>query len=335
MKRNIGGFSLIQVLISALLFTSLSVITFKIRKQQIELGKSSSYAFESLIIIDKMKTLLSYPNSCATILIGKKPEYSEVKRLIYKDEIAKEGKVFYEESSLNGNVYGSNDVFIRSMFIEGDDGLFSVENGYTLFKVRFEDITSSTERFKTFTFPIHIEVDQNGAISSCFALEGLGSINTSNSIGKWHEESSQLINIETRSVNVGQIEKKGELNIKGSMRLGSKYTKCDKSQYGSIRYGNTQGLLFCNQRELWEKVHQGKSFKLTKEPFSVESKSVSEETSKVTQAEYAFCQVEKSYFTGGRCYALPVEDHAYKSRWKLAADLSNGTEIKCDFSCYK
>jgi hypothetical protein len=335
LKKEIAGFSLIQILISALLFSSLAVVTFKIRKQQVVLGKSSSYAFESLVILDKMKTLLSDPGTCSATLAGRNPVYAEIDSIIRKDTIETESIKYFEVYDVNKSIYGNKDVLIKTMSIESSKGTFSLKNGYTLFKVRFEDITSNGKRFKNFTFPIHLTLNDKGNISSCFSLEGLGAININNAVGKWQKVNNQNIKIKTRSVNVGQIETKGELNIKGSMRLDSKYTKCNKNRYGSIRYGKEQGLLFCGQRELWEKVHYDKSFKLVKKSFTVKSKNFNKEKVMITEKQYSFCQVDKSYFSGGRCYASSVSQDEYKSRWKLVADLNNGDSISCNFSCYK
>lgn len=328
---NKGRLSLMQILISIFLFASFTLVTLKILKQQAHLTESSSYAIESLSIIDKMKTLLSKPLSCTSSLKGMNPRFSKIEDLYFQKN---KKKVSFKKIGLKELIDINNNIDIKSMTLDGQNDPFSIKNGYTLLNVKFVDKSSRDKRFKVYSFPIHIKLDNSSMISSCYSLEGLEAHKEDNDIGKWELKENQVIQIKTKSLIVGQADIKGELNIKGGLRLGLEYEDCNQRNYGSLRYDRKQGLVFCNRRESWEKVHQQNSIDLSKESFSVKSKDLNKEKFKITQKSYAFCQLDKSLFSSGKCFTEPMNVNENKTQWKLAVYLRKGIEMTCRFSCY-
>ena len=80
---NNKGSSIIQILISIFLIGGIALGAFMIKNQQLKIARSSSYAFESLAILDEIKTILSDPRSCEYTFARKSPVNDVVKRISF------------------------------------------------------------------------------------------------------------------------------------------------------------------------------------------------------------------------------------------------------------
>lgn len=350
MKIN-RGFSIIQVIISMGLLMGLIVAGFKIIQSQTEIGKSSSFYFESLHIVDEVKTILSHKKSCALSLGYKSPYFASIEKIISSDTGGL-SKVEYQVQRNGSPRYGHDKLLVEKMELSGNSSELGVDHGLTLLKIIFVESGHRPEHF-SFEIPVHVKVNDMGRIDSCFTLKGINGRETPNikSMAWQRKEATKqegagplyeqkIIHANASSVLIGDkniaknIKPNIALYINGGLKIGYE-NECDHERIGLIRYFKEQhGLSWCNEQGHWEELSREVPLVTEYKDFNVSHHS-REVLTKLTNRSFRFCQVHRANFNAGICWVRPIKIGMELVRWELVSQYLRGDQVQCGFRCFR
>lgn len=338
---NNRGFSLVQVIISLGLLSGLFVAALKIIENQTELGKSSSYRFESLVIMDEVKSILSDATSCRESLKNLSAIFDEVQSIKSFDPRTKKSELAYAPYSVEAKAHGQNNLYIQSMVLNGEIRGFSNESGYTSMVMTFSDKEKGGDLFKA-VFPIKVVLNELGRIVDCQSRPGIHQEKSSRTMSdpwtKVKDDNGQVLGVSFTGgpVTIGQIPSLASLNAEGGILIydTSELGECNESNAGTLAFNsNRQILSICLNNGSWHALHSVDNLAKVKKTFSVET---TENTPSVTTTNEGFnvCALVKTESDAGQCSAAPVNRVAAKPQWELLAQNYRGRKTICSFLCF-
>lgn len=341
-KLNALGFSLVQVIISLGLMSGLFVVSFKLIQNQTRLGKSASFHFESLFVLDEIKSVLHEPESCSDSLQNKSSIYDNVERINRFNPFSRQGEPIFQTSDMTEFAYGQGDVLIDKIELLGETSGFLASSGYTVMRVFFREKGVAAEKF-TGEFPIQVKTNELGRIISCQSQPGIHQARKSSS----QKELWQIVtNKETGKnqygisyfqgpVVIGELENKGDLNVSDGLLLDTKNLKCNRDHSGVLSFDSKNDVLqWCNKDGVLVNLLGNKAHISSEERFSLENDSAQVKVV-TTKEKYLFCRLDKYKLEAGECWARPTSDGVGGSEWELVAQHYRGQSVKCEFKCYK
>lgn len=338
------GFSLVQVIVSLGLVSGLFVVALKIFQNQTELGKSSSFHFESLVVMDEIKSILADPFSCSETLKNLSAIFDEVIEIKHIDPVSKNSDAVFAIHSAQPKALGQKNVFLQSMTLNGEKGGFSSSNGFTTLNFIFSEKPTGGESFKT-SFPLRVGVNDLGRIIRCQARPGIHQENSARSLNDpWAKVKNGAageisgIAVNDKKVVIGNISALGSLNVEGGLLLYSRpedIPNCSAELLGNMSFDSRRQVLqVCNHEGKWVGLHDDQVGFGAPQSFTYKSKNSSPVTESTNEA-FAFCRLEKLQGDGGICSASPVNPQESLSQWEFMIQHFNGSELTCLFNCYK
>ena len=336
------GFSLVQVIISLGLVSGLFVAGLKIFQNQTSLGKTSSFRFESLVIMDEIKSTLADSASCKATLSNLSSVFDEVREIKRYDPAKKKSDVVFGIHSVLPKALGQSNVYLIQINLNGELKGFANENGYTTVNLTFSEKAKGGEKFKG-SFPIRVSTNELGRIIRCQARPGLHQEKSSRTIkDPWNKVKEGATGDVTGvayiegPVNLGNAPEVGKLNVEGGVLLFDSFKgeeECDVK--GALTFdGARQNLFVCSDEGKWHKLHDNPAFLLGSKTFTLNS-SASQPIVETTDEKFAFCRLEKMEGGGGQCSAGPINSNERFPQWELMVQHFRGSEVSCLFNCYR
>lgn len=341
--RNERGVSLVQVIISLGILSGLFVAAMKLMQQQTQLGESSSYRFEALIVTDEIKSILADPSSCRATLGGKSAVFDDVEEIRSFDPAFKETRVSYAISKKSQRPLGQKDLFLQQISLNGNLGGFPSEQGYTMVILDFSDQLEGGKPFQTM-FPVKGNVNPLGRIEGCQASPGIHQEKISRTLkDPWIKvrESKESETIQgvfyNGKVMIGKVSPTTQLNIEGGLLLmefgGLK--ECNEETLGTMTYIGHKGRLYlCTDYGEWAPLNGDEKLYEAYKTFTLKTSST-EPVSKVTPEKYSFCRLDKMKGEGGQCTTSVVNKKERKNQWEYVAQHFRGRPVECTFICYR
>ncbi len=331
------GFSIVQVLVSLGLFAIIIVSGFKIFEAQTRLGKSSSFVFESLVVLDEVKTILSQGMSCRATLKGKSAYYDEIEEILMVDFLTNKTQVEYKVSKDPKNkdhLYGQKNVLIKKMELFGDKFGFEGENGYLTMKMTFKEFKG--EGSFVGEFPMRIKTNELGRILDCYAREGLHSNGMAkDSKGLWHQYKTPsqglAVFYDQGQVHVGNVKPRSGLNVEGGVMatVPKIETSCTQGLKGSFVYEKERDALFWCDGSFWRNISEQIKYNKNGEEVTLVGQG-SQLKSTVLEKEYSYCILKSVLGNEGECRAQMVKE----KKWELLLKGTPGIALQCVFSCF-
>jgi len=340
--KNDRGFSIVQVIISMGLLTGLIVAGLKIMQAQTKVGKSSSFYFESIQIVDEIKTILSDRKSCA-LTFENKSAYFETLKNIFSADSKLGGDVEYRVHTDGKPLYGETGILIENMELNGNSPEFGTSKGLSILKISFVENRSRPEKF-SFEIPVHVETNEMGRVQSCFTLPGINGSSASNHTSVVWSKSEKLennsksntIHAHSDKVVIGKLkeDKSAALSIEGSLKLGNSVI-CDITSSGLLSYEREGDILkWCNSRGEWENLNNTSKLISEYKDFNIVHRTEGTSTT-LTDHEFRFCQVHGSKYKSGICWVRPIQTDRSSGKWELISQYIRGEEVKCSFRCFR
>ncbi|MBC97172.1 MAG: hypothetical protein CME63_05445 [Halobacteriovoraceae bacterium] len=335
------GFSIIQVMISMGLLTGLIVAGFKILENQTQVGKSSSLYFESLNMVDEIKTILSNKKACALTFENKSAFYETIDHIFSANQ--GEGEVEYRVHVGGKPAYGQSNILLERIELNGNAPELGTEKGTTLVKLTFREKESKSEKV-SFEFPLHVETNEMDRILSCFSLPGInGALGNNDGKKLWsHSKSkaehfikanSSQVLVSSESQRINEIGQAG-LVVKGGIKIGEDI-HCDKKYKELISYRKDEDHLYwCNDNGEWEVLDQDKELVTSYRDFDFSPKG-KEVNTHVTREDFQFCEVRDTFKSPGICWARAIEAEQTLGKWELVSQYLRGEGVHCSFRCYQ
>ncbi len=339
--KNSQGFSIVQVIISMGLLTGLIVAGFKMIESQTRVGKSSSFYFESLHMVDEIKTILSQKKACALTLENKSAYFESIQNIFSADSNSN-GEVEYRVQKEGKPLYGQMNLLIEKMELNGNSPQLGTDQGLTILKIFFTEQGMNPERF-SFEIPIHVQVNEMGRIESCFTLAGIdgGASSSANSMAWRKKAQDQNIEEKVLRANGSQVmigsDKKissAALAIEGGIKVGHS-GQCDENSIGLLSYSSKDGRYsWCNEEGSWESLDKKSALISEYQDFSVAHNNREVKTI-ITQENFRFCEVQEFNFEAGVCWVRPIKADTLMGRWELISQYLRGDQVKCSFRCFR
>jgi|GEM_PF-6842738 len=342
LKQEVKGFSLVQVIISLGLMSGLFVVSLKLIQNQTRLGKSASFHFESLFVLDEVKSVLHEPESCSDSLQNKSSIYDNVESINRFNPISRQGDPIFQVSDLTEYSYGQGDVLIDKIELLGETSGFLASSGYTVMKIFFREKGVAAEKFVG-EFPIQVKTNELGRIISCQSQPGIHQARKSkNQKELWQVVTSKEtgknqygISYFQGPVVIGELEERGDLNISDGIYLDTKYSKCKKETTGTLSFDKNRGMLsWCNKNGNKVDLFGNKAHIQSEKIFTLEN-DLPQVKVLTTKEKFSFCRLGKYKLEAGECWARPTSDGLGGSEWELVAQHYRGQSVKCEFKCYK
>ncbi|MBK26371.1 MAG: hypothetical protein CME70_20395 [Halobacteriovorax sp.] len=329
MKKQ-GGFSLVQLMIVAGMLSGIFVVSLKIMKNQNQIGKSSSEEFEITYLFDDIRSLMADSSVCkATLELVSPYEPMELEG-IKSDPDSNE--LNYQPFRLAGKKYGQSNIKIKSISYLVGDQEASIDDGEAFVKIVFEKSKSALGRKEVEKrMKLHLLLDNNKKISTCFSLPGINTEGESVSEVKdrWYDISgTPNIYTNEKKVQIGAVGRwSGEgVAVQGSLKIGSELGACHKEKVGSLRY-EKNSLLICKKTGKWHEVwNPYRNVVVDDFNFATSGKDRVE----VTKKPYHFCTITKSELYGARCLTKRLSGNL----WQLSLYYDRGEKSKCTFRCF-
>lgn len=328
------GFSLVQVLISLGLMGLIFVAGFQIFESQTKLGKSSSFVFESMIVLDEIKSVLSDPLSCKETFSGKSIVFDEITSIekFENSEGTSTSEYLVSNKELGETLYGQNNILIESIGLYGDREGFKSMSNYSLVQINFKEVGGS-ERY-TGLFPLRVFANELGRIEGCQSTPGLH-LGTSGSskVGPWvrvSEQGKENGIFSDGLVSIGAVAPKGRLNGEGGALFWTE--KLDSSTCvgdGLLIYSQEDDALFVCQDKKWLNISHGESLKFEAKEFNLEGVGAEVKTLR-PEGRIHYCLLKRMQGAQGECRAQRLE----KGHWELLLNATPGHALKCEFSCF-
>ena len=340
---NQKGFTFVQIFVSLFLIGGLIVVGFKIFQDQSKLGKSSSFKFESLYLLDEIKSVLNDSKSCSYSFKGLSAVSQPVSHIKRFDPITQKEEIIFGLFAENKMVYGQDNVLIHSMDIDGEGEDFNFEKGYAVLKITFHKFRDNKSIFSGM-IPFRVQVDGSGKIITCHSSSGIRRESSySSKSSPWKhvkDEDGQVEKVDYlgKKLMVGTVEGKAKLNVEGGISLFSNkldeqdLETCLPSQKNLLFFNaKKDGIYFCNGGDSPIKLHDNLKYVQTLDNITLESSSAVLER-KITDKRYHLCRlIEMS--SQGECMANPLDEIRGKFRWELINKFDEGPELKCKFLC--
>jgi hypothetical protein len=334
-KSNNDGFSFVQVILSLGLLSGLMVAAVKIASNQTKLGKSSSFYFESIDIMDQIKSNFHEPKSCLLSLKNKSATYSKIDKILRFNPEKESGDILFKRGQTS---LGQNNVTLQGIELFGDRAGFIETNGYTTMRLKF--VGKQKESFSS-EFPIRVKLDSFDRIVSCQSSPGIFQ-NEVQSVASdiWlptDESISAREGIYSRIVpyQVGKVKNVGSLNVYGGLKIGDERSICSRDTVGTLRFSSKdQRLYYCGDRGVWKSLNRSGKVLKEKKTFEVSSRSSKIKTLE-TPVPYRICRISRSNFQAGQCWARPLSAGRLETKWELISQYFRGDALKCEFDCYR
>jgi hypothetical protein len=339
---NNRGFSLVQIIISLGLLSGLFVAALKIVQNQTELGKSSSYRFESLVIMDEVKSILSDPASCRESLKNLSGIFDEVATIKSYDPRDKKSEEAYSIHRVNNKVLGQNNLYLQSMVLNGEINGFSNDNGFTTLVMTFSDKERGGDTVKT-VFPIKVVLNELGRIVDCQARPGIHQEKSSRTLNdpwnKVKDENGKVLGVSFNgnSVTIGQVAGLARLNAEGGILLydSDSLGECNAETAGSLSFQPAKQLLqLCRNDGTWHPLHGQNQLAQIKKDFSVAT-AKNEPKVITTEEGYLVCRLVSTQTEAGQCSAAPVNRVLAQPQWELLSQNYRGKSTSCAFQCFR
>ncbi|CAM9981729.1 unnamed protein product [Chrysoparadoxa australica] len=340
MLRNENGVTFVQPLVSLFLLGGVFVVGFKLFQNQTKLGTSSSFQFESITLLDEVKSLLNDRQSCTASFKGMSAIYEEVSEIKRYNPVVQRADLEFGVYTGNGPVYGQGNVLINRMVLLGEDLGFNFDKGLIVLKIDFQKNNERSTEFKGM-IPIRVDVDSIGKILSCQTSPGLHQERASESDSTyWREanynpEKMKAIENSDGNVLVGDVEAKAKLNVEGGITLNTAEfpSECFDRNRGLLMYNSTEhALYFCGPGKKPVKIHDNGDFFETQKLIKIRNNEISlkRETTKI---RYKLCRLSDMKGIRGKCLANPLNPKDGKFFWELLIQYDSGPEVTCEFLC--
>lgn len=331
------GFSIVQVLISIGLFAIIIVSGFKIFEGQTRLGKSSSFVFESLVVLDEVKSILSSNSSCRATLKGKSAFYDEIENILSFDpQLAKtnvEYQVFLDQKNPE-RLYGQKNVLIKGIEVLGDKPGFESENGFFLLRMAFQEYRGSGKF--TGEFPVRVKINELGRIVDCQAREGLHGTGSAREMkGLWQRVKTPNGGLnsyyDAGKVVIGNIRKASQLNVEGGIMatLPKLESGCEEKLKGSLVYEQERDSLFWCDGQFWRNISEEIKYNKKGDEITLEGQG-SQLKSEALEKKYSYCILKEVLGNQGECRAQSVGE----KKWELLLKGTPGFALRCVFTCF-
>ncbi len=337
--NNRKGFSIVQVIISMGLLSGLIVVGFKMIESQTRVGKSSSFYFESLHIVDEIKSILSNKKACALSLENKSAYFESIQNIfsVDNDSVA---EVEYRVHKDGIPRYGQSNLIIEKMELNGNSPELGTEKGITILKIFFSENSLNSDLF-SFEIPVHIKVSEMGRIESCFTLSGIDGGASSNSdsslwVKKTRDDQRKVLSANSSSVIIGKQRRNNSsaLSISGGLKVGDSET-CDEERSGLLKFSKKDhAYSWCNEQGQWESLSKSSPLINEFKEFNI-SHNQSDVKTVVTENDFRFCQVHETNYNSGVCWVRPIKTNELISRWELVSQYLRGDQVKCSFRCFR
>ncbi len=337
------GFSLVQVFVSLGLLGLIILSGFKIFESQTKLGKSSSFLFESMVVLDEMKSLLSDPLSCKSTFGGKSVVYDEVPSINKIESVSGQTMAEYETSedfSSVAKVYGQGNVHISSIEIFGDQSGFENLNDYNLVKIKFKE--KGGVQSYTGEFPLRITANELGRIVECESSPGLHSEGGGGRItGPWAKgvrEESEFAFFGGEKVEIGQVSTQARLAVEGGAIFwasSKEESVCDTSNENVIVYFFKEDNLFRCERNSWISISSVEQPLSEKRSYRLKGTGSSLKT-ELTKERFSYCRLERMQGVQGKCSVQAKLEgiQGQRAHFNLMLRATPGHALECDFSCF-
>jgi hypothetical protein len=329
------GVSIVQVILSLGLLSGILVAAIKIASNQTKLGKSSSFYFESLDVLDQIKSNFHEPKSCLLSLKSKSATYSKVDTILRFNPQKKDGDIIFEKGQKS---LGQSNVSILEIELIGDRPGFAETNGFTTLRVKF--LGKNREEFSA-EFPLRVQLDTFDRIIGCQSSPGIyqGSSGVISS-DIWlptKQEISQKDGIYSlvRPYKIGRVPAKGALNIHGGLLIGDERSVCSQDKVGTLRFSKKdQKLYLCSDEGVWKSLNRSEKALKEKKSYVVKAGSAKINTFQ-TPKTFKLCRVSSFKYQAGQCWARPVSAGKIETKWDLVSQFFRGDQLKCNFDCYR
>lgn len=341
--RNQKGVSLVQVIISLGILSGLFVAAMKLMQQQTQLGESSSYRFEALMVTDEIKSILADASSCRATLGGKSAVFDDIEEIRAFDPAFKETVVSYAIAKKSQRPLGQKDLFLQQISLNGNLNGFSSEQGYTMVTLNFSDKLEGGKPFQTM-FPVKGKVNPLGRIEGCQASPGIHQEKISRTLKdpwqkvKESKESSAVLGVSYNGkVVIGNVSAVTQLNVEGGLLLmefgGLK--DCSEQTKGTMTYiGHKNRLYLCTDYGEWAPLNGDDKLYEAYKTFTLKTSSA-DPISEVTPDKYSFCRLDRIKGEGGQCTTSAVNKKERQNQWEYVAQHFRGRPIECSFICYR
>lgn len=331
--RNNKGFSLIQILIAAGMLSGLFVVSLKMMKNQSQIGKSSSEEFEMSYAFDDMRNLLADPSICRDTL-KEVNAYEPTSLEGIKTKELEDG-FDYQPFNISGKRYGQNNLKIKSLDYVVGDKESNADDGEAFIVVAFEKSKSAIgDKIVEKRMKIHLQLNENDKVSSCFALPGVNFkediVTNSKKIKVWHTvPGTQNIYTDFSNIKVNTYRgsKSMGLSLKGKLKLGRDTTRCTSEKKGSLRF-QAGGLELCSKNGMWRNILNPRR-RVVKKEISLITEGRSQ--IKTTNTPFSICSIVDSDLYGARCKSKRLNDNL----WELSLLYDRGATSKCIFHCFR
>lgn len=329
--KNQKGFSLVQLMIAAGMLSGIFVVSLKIMKNQNQMGKSSSEEFEIIYLFDDIRNQLASRKVC----------YKTLKNINLEAPSELEGIASVQENKeftiqtfgSSGLYYGQKNISVESISYQVGDQESNIDDGEAFIKIDFNKSKSALgNTVVTKKLKIHLELDSNRKLTSCFALGGVNFRAESEDtvVERWKSISgSQDIytDVEQVRINTSQGSKGASLVLSGKMLLGHDEQRCSPEKLGTLRLENLQ-LELCNKANKWQPLWWPLKEVVTKE-FNLVAKQKDHIVE--TKEAFNYCSLAKAELFGARCNIKRLDGNL----WKLSLLFDRGNTSECMIKCFK
>lgn len=340
MIKNERGFTFVQTLVSLGLLGILFVVGFKLFQDQTKLGTSSSFQFESIIVLDEVKSLLTDQQSCISTFKGLSAIYEEISEIKRFNPVTQRTDMEFGLFTGAGPIYGQKDVTIHKMTLLGENSGFNFEKGHVLLKIVFKKFEEASTEFVG-TIPIRVDVDSIGKIVRCETSPGLHQEKTREAdLNPWREnlyggQKEKAIDFQGGNLLIGEIPAKAKLNVEGGVAIETDnvLSECKYTDKGLLMYSTKDNALyFCGADKKPVKLHGNPNFISGQKLMKVKNNTLSLKR-EVTKERFKICRLSDMKGLRGRCSANPTNPKEGRFLWELLVRYESGPEVSCEFLC--
>ncbi len=336
---NIAGLSFSQVILSLALFSILLMTALKILDKQTELDESSSFYFDSLDIMDQIKSNLHDPRSCLMTLENQNAQNGKINSILKFTSIAsasaeEKGEILFK---VGEDFSKRKSVSLVGIELLVDRPGFNKSNGMGIIHFEFKGVKA--ESFSS-EFPLRIQYDSKDRIIGCQSSTGLLKNDSSLTPTRIWLEANEVtpfrggIYSPLSSYQIGEVKEVGALNIRGGLKIGNEKRPCSSLERGSLRFSQeSQRLYLCDDTGVWKTLNRSAQELTSKESFEVISDN-SEIKVLTTKKDFKLCRVANQKFQAGQCWSKPVSSGEVNTAWELVSQYFRGAPLKCQFDCY-
>jgi len=310
----------------------LFLMCLKIIKDQTKMGASSSESFEAMYLVDNIKSLLNNPQNCKASLKGHSLSGAKIDTL-YRVLPSGEKKEVYQSYIISEQLYGQNNIKIRTMRLDGGDKELNTKSGYVKLELTFLKINPGLGKrlIKRYIW-VHSHL-KGGKINECFTLPGIMGTAALSDSGPFQitGENDGLF-VPGGKAQIGDQSSSYRLSISEGIKMMSsdELKVCDEELKGAVEYKEEGDGLFSCDGKSWKKMKSGDVSPYKKgEVFEVVANG-NQTATKDISSSYQICYLSDYDFEGGDCQAERID-----RGWLLKANVFRGSRTSCKYVCHR